>query len=348
MKEVAAVSKTIRDSNLELLRIIAMMMIIALHQNGSANALTQLPAGQANFYIANAVESLSICSVNCFVLLSGYFMIKKNAAPVKKCVHLMVDIAFWGGVGCLLNLLVFGERATFKELIVAMIPLIKGNRWFVRDFIILMLLSPFLNNCLTRLSKRNYRLLIAVVLTFFSLWPSFFPNPPIDDYGFSCVHFVQLYVIAGYLRLHWETNAKPRTYILCFFGSSVVIFISAIYGNGYAYAYNYIFTIISSVCLFMIFKGFRLQIPAINFLASGAFDVFLIHTTPFFADLIYVRLFHVDTSLYGAALPYLIGLLVCPPIFYLFSSALATAKSWLFSKTVDPLIERLPIKNYSL
>lgn len=253
-----------------------------------------------------------------------------------------------GGVGCLLNLLVHGERSSLKELIAALIPFIKGNRWFVRDFIILMLLSPFINSGLTKLSKQNYRILIAVLLAFFSLWPSFFPNPPIDDYGFSCVHFIQLYVIAGYLRLHWEAYAKPITYVLCFFCSVAAVFISAIYGHGYAYAYNYIFTIISSVCLFMIFKGFRLQIPAINFLAAGAFDVFLIHTTPFFADLVYVRLFHVDTSLYGAALPYLLGLLVCPPSFYLFSSVIAIAKNWLFSKTVDPLIERLPLKNYSM
>lgn len=340
--------KTTRDSNLEMLRIIAMMMIIALHQNGSANALAELSAGQANFYIANAVEALSICSVNCFVLLSGYFMIKKNTAPVKKCVHLMVDIAFWGGVGCLLNLLVYGERSSLKELIAALIPFIKGHRWFVRDFIILMLLSPFINSCLTKLSKQNYRILIAVLLAFFSLWPSFFPNPPIDDYGFSCVHFVQLYVIAGYLRLHWKASIKPITYILCFLGSAAAVFISAIYGHGYAYAYNYLFTIISSVCLFMIFKGFRLQAPTINLLAAGAFDVFLIHTTPFFADLVYTRLFRGDTALYGPALPYLLGLLICPPFFYLFSAVLAAAKSWLFSKTIDPLVERLPLRNYSI
>ena len=98
----------------------------------------------------------------------------------------------------------------------------------------------------------------------------------------------------------------------------------------------------------MIFKGFHLKSPAINFFAAYAFDVFLIHTTPFFSNLVYVRLFHVDTSLHGDALPYLLGLLICPPFFYLCSSLLATVKNWIFSKTVYPLIERLSFVNYSI
>lgn len=341
-------SKTNRDSNLELFRIIAMVMVIALHQNIASKALTELTVGQANYYIANAVETLSICAVNCFVLLSGYFMVTKNTAPVKKCIQLLLDVAFWGVVGCCLNLIVWGERSSVKEIIAAIVPYIKGNRWFVRDYIILMILAPFINSCLTRLNKRNYQILIVVLLAFFSLWPSFFPNPPIDDYGFSCVRFIQIYIIAGYLRLHWDIKIKSITYGLCFLGAIGAVFFSAMYGGGYTYAYNYIFTIVSSVCLFMIFKGFHFKTSVISFFAAYAFDVFLIHTTPFFTDLVYIRLFHVDKSLYGPVLPYLLGLLICPPFFYLCSSVLAIAKNWLFSKTVHPLIERLPFKNYSI
>lgn len=65
-------SKTNRDSNLELFRIIAMVMVIALHQNIASNALTELTIGQGNFYIANAVETLSICAVNSFVFPCRY------------------------------------------------------------------------------------------------------------------------------------------------------------------------------------------------------------------------------------------------------------------------------------
>lgn len=340
--------RTTRDSNLELLRIIAMLMIIALHQNGTSNALSALSADSGNYYVTNAIEAISICSVNCFVLLSGYFMVRKDTAPVKKCLRLILDVAFWGCFGLLLNYVVFGKSPAIKELIVAIVPYIKGNRWFVRDYIILTLLSPFINQCLVRLSKRNYQILIALLIAIFSLWPSFFPNPPIDDHGYSCVHFVQMYIIAGYLKLHWNTHVKTSVSLLCFVGATGITFLSAIHGLGYAYAYNYTFTILSSVCLFMAFKGVQMQSRVINILASNTFDVFLIHTTAFFADLVYVRVFHVDTALYGSTIPYLLGLLVCPPIFYLSSSVLAVAKNWIFNKTIYPIVDKLPLKDYKI
>lgn len=336
----------LRASNLELLRIVSMMMIILLHQNGMVNALTSLNPGEMNYYLTHMAEAVSICSVNCFVLLSGYFMVGKREAPVKKCVHLLVDVAFWGllGYGC--AFLLWGKTVGIKELIVAIVPYIKGQRWFVRDYIILVLLAPFINICLNRLSKRQYQTLMLLFLLVFSVWPSFIPNPPIDDYGFSCVHFVQLYIIAGYLKLHMDETPKKAVCAACYLGSVVLIFCSALKGMGYAYAYNYPFVMTAAVSLFLFFRGLKIQSAAINVLAAGAFDVFMIHTTSFFADLVYVKMFHVDTAWKGDSILYLAGLVLCPLVFYLFSAVLAAAKRGLFRISVDRWLEWLPIKNY--
>lgn len=337
-----------RTSNLELLRIAAMLMIIALHQNGMANALAALAPHTTNYYIANIVESICICSVNCFVLVSGYFMIEKNEAPVQKCVHLLIDVAFWGLVGCGCALVFWGEAVGIKDIIIAVIPYIKGQRWFVRDYIILMLLAPFLNRCLVQLSKRSYQILLLVLLLVFSVWPSFFPNPPIDDYGFSCVHFIQIYAIAGYLKRFGVQSFKPAVYLCGYLISVALVLGSALLGSGYAYAYNYLFVISASVTLFLFFRSLPIQSSVINKLASGAFDVFVIHTTSFFANLIYVRLFHVDSILFGASVPFFVSFLLCPPVFYLFSSALAAGKRWIFSRSIDKWLDKLPIKCYCI
>ena len=47
-------------------------------------------------------------------------------------------------------------------------------------------------------------------------------------------------------------------------------------------------------------------------------------------------------------IPYLAGLILCPPVFYLFSTVLAAAKRWIFRISVDRWLDRLPIKNYSI
>lgn len=342
-------TKPNRTSNLELLRIVAMLMIIGLHQNGMANALATLAPNTANYFIANFVESICICSVNCFVLVSGYFMIEKNEAPVQKCVHLLIDVAFWGLVGCGCAFVFLGEAVGIKDIIIAVIPYIKGQRWFVRDYIVLMLLAPFLNRCLVQLSKRSYQILLLVLLLVFSIWPSFFPNPPIDDYGFSCVHFIQIYAIAGYIkRFGAQSSFRPAVYLCGYLVSVALIFLSALVGSGYAYAYNYLFVITASVSLFLFFRSLSIQSGIVNKLASGAFDVFVIHTTSFFADLVYVRLFHVDTTLFGSRVLFFVGFLLCPPVFYLFSSALAAGKRWIFSRSIDKWLDKLPIKCYCI
>lgn len=337
-----------RISNMELLRIIAMMMIISLHQNGTVDALASLKPGGTNYYLSHIAESFSICAVNCYVLISGYFMIGKREAPVKKCLHLLVDVAFWGllGYGC--AFLLWGETAGIKEIVVAILPYIKGQRWFVRDYIILVLLAPFLNVCLNRLSKYQYRILVALLLLIFSVWPSFFPNPPIDDYGFSCVHFIHLYVLAGYLKLHMCQVPKKIVCVACYLGSVILIYGSALQGVGYAYAYNYLFVMTASVSMFLFFRGLTIQSTVINVLAAGVFDVFMIHTTGFFADLVYIKIFHADTALQGDGIPYLVGLISCPLVFYLFSIVLATVKRGLFRVSMDKWLERLHIENYSV
>lgn len=337
-----------RASNLELLRIVAMLMIIALHQNATANAIATLTPGNLNYYITHIVQSICICSVNCFVLLSGYFMIEKDEAPIKKCIHLLVDVAFWGLVGFGCSFVIWGESPNVKDIIIAVIPYIKGRRWFVRDYIILMLFVPFISSCLVRLSKKNYQTLLVVLLLVFSIWPSFFPNPPIDDYGFSCIHFIHLYVIAGYWKLYGVKFPKPLICISGYLISVILILGSALLGMGYSYAYNYLFTIIAAISLFLLFRSLTIQSSVVNKLAGGAFDTFIIHTTTFFAELIYVRLFHVDTALFGPSALYLRGLLLCPPVFYLFCAVLVAGKRWIFNKSVDKWIEKLPIKNYSI
>lgn len=338
--------KKVRSSNLELLRMLAMIMVILLHLNGSANALAQLTPDDSNYYWVHLFQAISICSVDCFVLISGYFMILKHEAPLKKLLMLSWDVAFWGLLGIVLSRVIWGESTGIKDIVLAMVPYIKGGRWFVRDYIILSLLAPFLNVCLTRLSKRSYQILLVVMVLFLSVWPSFFPKPPIDDYGYSFTHFILLYAIAGYLRLHMPKSPNTQTALGGYILSVALIFGSSLIGIGYSYAYNYVFVITAAVSLLLLFRGMQFQSKAVNWLAAGAFDVFVIHTTGFFANLIYTRLFHVETVIFDTSWKYVLVALICPPVFYLFSILFSQIKRWIYSFSIDKLVQKLPIKNY--
>lgn len=64
-----------RNSNFELLRIILMVFVVILHYNnvemGGALGYTT----GINKIVSHFIEAFSICAVNCFVMISGYFMV---------------------------------------------------------------------------------------------------------------------------------------------------------------------------------------------------------------------------------------------------------------------------------
>lgn len=70
------VSKKQRNSSIELLRILAMCGVIILHYNNKnvGGAFAQVPPNTTNQYILFLLESLSIISVNLFLIVSGYFL----------------------------------------------------------------------------------------------------------------------------------------------------------------------------------------------------------------------------------------------------------------------------------
>lgn len=65
-----------RNRNLDLLRIVSMFMVVLLHSFNHGGLLQDIaPAyGTPNLYLVQAIFSFCLVAVNCFVLISGYFL----------------------------------------------------------------------------------------------------------------------------------------------------------------------------------------------------------------------------------------------------------------------------------
>ena len=69
-----------RESNIELLRVLAMLGVILHHYNNPSigGGLSFVKNGSLNYWILNIVESIFICAVNLFMVISAYFMASSN------------------------------------------------------------------------------------------------------------------------------------------------------------------------------------------------------------------------------------------------------------------------------
>lgn len=100
-----------RNSNIELLRIVATVGVIILHYNNieSGKAFLYTENIGINYQLLLMLELLSICAVNIiFIIISGFFLCESNKLSVKKPIILLAEVVIfqyvryileiWGGI----------------------------------------------------------------------------------------------------------------------------------------------------------------------------------------------------------------------------------------------------------
>ena len=182
-----------RQSNIELLRCVLMLMVVVSHfvDHNILNKADPVAMGDDNFYVSHLMNSLCICAVNCFVVISGYFTIKLS---LRRITLFLLPIVFYQ----LLFSLVFypsNHTITFSPF----------RYWFVAPYVVLILLSPFLNCGLEKISEKGLRNIIVVMLLLFVL-----PIVSITGQnGRNVFMFILMYLSGYYIRhyyarkVHW-------------------------------------------------------------------------------------------------------------------------------------------------
>ena len=84
-----------RMANIELLRMVSMMMVVMLHYLGKGELLPATTgAMNINGYVAWGMESLCIVAVNVYMLISGYFLVE-SGFKVHRIVELLCQVLFY-------------------------------------------------------------------------------------------------------------------------------------------------------------------------------------------------------------------------------------------------------------
>lgn len=202
-----------RNSSIELLRIVAIFMIIGLHYLNMGGALEVLKPNELSYYIAYFTESLFIIGVNLFVIITAYFSIDKSEPKVSKVIRLILLAYFYGTLFYIISVLIRMNSFEIVDFLNRMDIFLKGPYWFIIMYIILYLISPFINVMLNNINKNMHKGIIFIMLFFFSLWPSFLPFGPSNDGGYGIITFVLLYCIGAYLKKYCIASKPKKIYL---------------------------------------------------------------------------------------------------------------------------------------
>ena len=285
-----------RDSNFELLRIVAIIIII-LHHFAYHNGLYQLAPTNLNFYIGLFLFSLGKIGVTLFILISGYFMINRKIS-IKKMIMLWVEVEFYIILMAIITALFKGAYPLgFKDTVRLLMPIIFNKYWFITAYMGLYMLSPIINKVLLGITKKQFRALIAIGFVLFMILYSFIRDEQVTttvNNISSIVLFAYIYMIGAYIKLYDISILAKRKQITLsmillplFILYYAVLLIVSLYFKKINVAYYIDFKFIPvffiSVLIFYIFKRIPIRNnKVINFIASSVFGVYLFQSHPLF------------------------------------------------------------------
>lgn len=273
-----------------------MLVCIILETGGYYNIINgDVSLITLNYTISSLLESLSIVGVNCFVLISGYFLVN-GKFKLKKVLNLYLVTIFYSILLFIPHCILYGF--SLLNFIKSCLPLLMGTYWFITTYVVLYLLSPFLNILIKNLSKKQYLIFLGILIGVFSLWRSLIPFADSTIIGtgggYSIIWFIVLYFIGAYINLYGVNLFKKNVFnllsyfiIACLIVASkfIMIFISTKIikiseGQNHYYNYDSISVLIESVFLFVFFKRLNINSNIISkittFLVPSVFSVYLI------------------------------------------------------------------------
>ena len=282
-----------RNANLDLLRILSMLLIVLLHAITRSGVLEPASGlGTATFFCGRFLYMMTQVGVNMYVMLSGYFLVRSKFR-LKKLVTIWMEVVFYSVVIKLIFMLAGKTPFSLIALLSCFFPFLTGRYWFVTIYVGLYILFPFLNLAITAMNRRQHLLLNVVLVLLFSVWSSIHPSIAGMNSGGSwgLAWFVVLYFLAAWFGLYYDPSGKRLRYALLWIGlSAFVAFLYCFPGGkipivrvvaGNWYHYNALPTVLATVSLFVCFLNVEFKNESlasfVTKIAPATFGVYLIH-----------------------------------------------------------------------
>lgn len=289
-----------RNSSLDLLKIIAMILIIAHHYyvHGGFDAVNVGNISKGRVFLEQ-VSMYGSWSCDLFALITGFYMIgtcEDGKKRLRKIIKLLVEIYFYAIL--IFVILTYLGLATFSftNILHVIFPILWGN-WYIIAYLLFYLLVPYINPLLNQLSEKDYRKLLLIMFICWSVVPTL--TQLYKSWEFSNVDFfVVMYAFGGYYRLHRYGKQKYANAwnavigLLCFgiaIGSVALCnYLGVHWQNdsllGIAQYFIPLYSFVGmiwSLAWFAFFTNIQFYSRAVSFVAGSVFGIYMIHENDF-------------------------------------------------------------------
>lgn len=311
-----------RNSNIELLRILSMLLIVAYH---SMRMGYNSPLQPTHVYITGvALGSWGILGVDIFLIISAWFMIDQPF-KTKRIFDYVLQIGMYMLAFYVVRFVIVLNRdgcilVAIKDSVLhftdgLLEPLWCSEYWFVTAYFFLYLTHPFLNRILHTWDAQTIRKLI-IVGSFVPIYSNFAPYGGVAaNYAFVAY----IYLLVGYIKNHVIISKALAFRIKCVATVIPVVVIASKAMSDFCessgligYVNNFTLRVLGNtdrfscillaeaLCVFLLIIRLRPKMSRIvNFVSANVFGVYLLHEKgPFEINLIDIVFSEAESSGY--------------------------------------------------
>ena len=334
-----------RNSSIELLRIIAMFMILMHHfivHNGYD--VLKLPLGPERIFFQLVMQGGGKVGVVIFFSISAWFFLDKEQtikSNLKRVWIMERELLFWSLILMAFYLVFDRADIGMKLMVKSVMPSSMGVWWYATAYAIFLALLPFLSKGLKALGREYHLALAAMVLVIWGL-TSFIPKTLGNSTLTGVFGFVYLFILISAYKWYMKPFTTKQTWLMIGFGLSFFLLYTCVSISLSLLGHNIGIFIVGDWKLPVIMVGFGMFLlfdrvtfysRIINRIAQSAFAVYLITDYAASEKLLWARLFNLK-NLYQQPLAILqiFGILLA---IYAICTLLDFIRQALFAVTID-------------
>lgn len=343
-----------REGNIEWLRIVCMLLIMGHHM--AWHGMSMRSPVWTNQVIATFQFAGGMTGVNCFVLITGYFL---TGFKARRAASILLQTLFYSlGLTLLTHFTGWRQDVTEETIRNSIFVISRSPYWFVIMYLALTASLPLLQPAVKALPRRAHACFLLAATAYLSVIPTFTFQNPSSQFFHQLTWFYYLYVLGAYFRKYPSrvTRCLPLQGFL-FLLSLTAIALLCLWGNDHQDLFqrvgsrqnffadkNTLPQLICSCSLFLFFANLRLKPrKLLTVLSAASFGAYLIHDHSLLRSLIWSNILHVWQLCQQD--DFLLWALLIPPALYLSCAAIDIIRKYVLEKPlfrfIGPPLDRL-------
>lgn len=284
----------VRESGIEILRVLAMLMIVTLHVLGAGGILDTVEPLSLNYAVCWFLEIASYGAVNCFGLISGYVYTGRdeNGFSYKRIIKFAAQVYIITLGIYILTKVIGWHNFGVWDILVNSLPL-HTYLWYIKSYLGMLIFVPVLNAFLKSMNEKISYEFMIISFVAFTILPLFVSGDVfgLND-GYSTLWLCILYIWGGIFAKNFRIKKfKTRSWAWIFALGTTGVWIIKLalehkkfvetgtyVASSFLISYTSPVIVVMSVSLLGIACNLRVNLPPRAFrLTSSVFGIYVVH-----------------------------------------------------------------------